>query len=72
MRTIEGRETLRSAAAAVRLPLSTMRTKLLIALSLSNPITPFYGAVLYRKASLLKRLNESNWLPVVSFACCRP
>ena len=45
-RTIEGSETLRSAAAAVRLPLSTMRTKLLIARSLSNPITSFYGVVL--------------------------
>ena len=61
-RTIEGSETLRSAAAAVRLPLSTMRTKLLIARSLSNPITPFYGVVLYGKASLLKYLDELSWL----------
>src|SRR5258708_31162658 len=64
VRTTVGREVPRAFAAAVRLPLSTMRTKVVIARSLSTAgiITPIYGTVYYRLRYLFHSTKLRYWL----------
>src|SRR5260370_38749594 len=63
VRTTVGREVSRAFAAAVRLPLSTMRTKIVIARSLSTAgiITPIYGKVYYRLRYLFHSTKLRYW-----------
>src|SRR5689334_16222632 len=57
VRTTEGRDVSRVAAAAVRLPFSTIRTNVLIAWNLFTVriITPYYEVVQYQTPHLFQR-----------------